>query len=86
MPTCKITSLAANLLRTESQIIDYKYYAQPQVPYQSEGEHYHAYRNSTPLLTSTPKATVKVKKRWADTLPLLVQRNSPATTQQSSDK
>lgn len=62
MPTCKITSFAANLLRTESQIIDYKYYAQPQVPYQSEGEHNHAYRSSTPLFTTPARRLSKLTR------------------------
>ena len=62
MPTCKIISLAANFLCTESQIIDYKYYAQPQVPYQSAGEHYHCYCISTPLLTSPPRRLSKLTR------------------------
>lgn len=62
MPTCKITALAANLLRTESQIIDYKYHAQTQVPYQSDGEHYHSYRSSTPLFTSPPRRLSKLRE------------------------
>lgn len=53
---------AANLLSTVSQIIDYKYYAQPQVPYQSEGEHYHAYRSSTPLFTSPARWLSKLTR------------------------
>jgi len=62
MPTCKITALGAYLLRTESQIIDYKYYAQTQVPYQSESEHYHSYRSSTPLFTSPPRRLSKLTR------------------------
>jgi len=62
MLTCKITSFAANFLGTESQIIDYKYYAQQQVPYHSEGEHYHAYRSSTPLFTSPARWLSKLTR------------------------
>lgn len=80
MPTCKFTSLAANLLRTESQIIDYKYYAQPHVPYQSDSEQLSRLLQFYSTIHIPSKAPVKVNKRWADTLPLFVQGNSPATT------